>query len=84
MTTKYRTSLTLDEQTEYINSTLCLMNLELAPAKTGTYGSKSRWDELLVSHVAQVQFIHVTVHLVPTPEIFLPPGDFKVPEAANT
>ena len=37
------------------------MNPELAPAKTNTYGSKSRWDELLVAHVAQVQFIHVTV-----------------------
>ncbi|RAH68073.1 tyrosinase family protein [Aspergillus aculeatinus CBS 121060] len=52
-------ALTLDERAEYINSTLCLMNPVLAPAKTGTYGSKSRWDELLVAHVAQVQFIHV-------------------------
>ncbi|PYH96444.1 Di-copper centre-containing protein, partial [Aspergillus ellipticus CBS 707.79] len=53
-------ALTESERTEYINSTLCLMDPERAPAKTGTYGSKSRWDELLVSHVAQVQFIHVT------------------------
>lgn len=37
------------------------MDPKLAPAQTGTYGSKSRWDELLVSHVAQVQYIHVTV-----------------------
>lgn len=56
----YRSSLSLGEQTEYISSTLCLMNPDTAPAKTGTYGSKSRWEELLVSHMAQVQYIHVT------------------------
>ncbi|KAK2598235.1 hypothetical protein N8I77_011660 [Diaporthe amygdali] len=51
-------TLTTDEKTDYINSTLCLMDPDMAPAKTGLFGSKSRWDEIQVTHVAQVQFIH--------------------------
>lgn len=56
--------MTTDEKTDYINSTLCLMNPDMAPAKTGLFGSKSRWDEIQVTHVAQVQFIHTVVSQV--------------------
>ncbi|KAM0332306.1 hypothetical protein ACHAQA_002582 [Verticillium albo-atrum] len=50
--------LTSDEKASYINSTLCLMNPELAPSKTGIAGATTVWEDLQVAHVAQVQFIH--------------------------
>ncbi|EFQ35939.1 hypothetical protein CGRA01v4_06143 [Colletotrichum graminicola] len=51
-------ALTSTEKAEYIDSTLCLMDPAQAPSKTGFAGSKSRWHELQVAHIAQVQFIH--------------------------
>ncbi|KAI9148944.1 Fumarate reductase 2 [Paramyrothecium foliicola] len=53
-----RSALSSEDKAAYIESTLCLMNPDLAPSKTGLYGAKSRWDDLQVAHVAQVQFIH--------------------------
>ncbi|TDZ15806.1 N-acetyl-6-hydroxytryptophan oxidase ivoB [Colletotrichum orbiculare MAFF 240422] len=52
------TALTDAEKAAYIESTLCLMDPAQAPSKTNYAGSKSRWDELQVAHIAQVQFIH--------------------------
>ncbi|KAJ0168435.1 Tyrosinase [Colletotrichum tanaceti] len=52
------TALTTAEKAEYISSTLCLMDPAQAPSKTNYAGSKTRWDELQVAHIAQVQFIH--------------------------
>ncbi|KZL66551.1 amino acid transporter [Colletotrichum tofieldiae] len=50
--------LSSSEKAEYINSTLCLMDPTQAPSKTHYAGAKTRWDELQVAHIAQVQFIH--------------------------
>ncbi|TID01370.1 Tyrosinase ustQ [Colletotrichum higginsianum] len=50
--------LSIAEKAEYINSTLCLMDPAQAPSKTQYAGSRTRWDELQVAHIAQVQFIH--------------------------
>ncbi|KAK2001440.1 Di-copper centre-containing protein [Colletotrichum falcatum] len=58
-------ALTSSEKSEYINSTLCLMDPAQAPSKTRYAGSKSRWDELQVAHIAQVQFIHVVGAFLP-------------------
>ncbi|OLN87155.1 Tyrosinase 11 [Colletotrichum chlorophyti] len=52
------TALTSAEKAEYIKSELCLMDPAQAPSKTNYAGSKTRWDELQVAHIAQVQFIH--------------------------
>ncbi|KAH8672235.1 hypothetical protein BGZ61DRAFT_428065 [Ilyonectria robusta] len=51
-------ALTDAEKASYIESTLCLMDPEKAPSKTGFAGAKSIWEDLQVAHVAQVQFIH--------------------------
>ncbi|KAK2011781.1 Di-copper centre-containing protein [Colletotrichum eremochloae] len=53
------------EKAEYINATLCLMDPAQAPSKTGYAGSRSRWDELQVAHIAQVQFIHAVGAFLP-------------------
>ncbi|KAH6696678.1 hypothetical protein DL95DRAFT_478368 [Leptodontidium sp. 2 PMI_412] len=58
-------TLSQDEKASYINSTLCLMNPETAPSKTGFAGAKSVWDDLQVAHVAQVQFIHTVGAFLP-------------------
>ncbi|KAF6802798.1 amino acid transporter [Colletotrichum musicola] len=59
------TDLTTSEKAEFINSTLCLMDPAQAPSKTNYAGSKSRWDELQVAHIAQVQFIHTVGSFLP-------------------
>ncbi|KAK1461786.1 hypothetical protein CCUS01_01376 [Colletotrichum cuscutae] len=56
------TALTEDEKASYINSTLCLMDPSQAPAKVGSWGATSRWEELVVAHIAQVRYIHTVVH----------------------
>jgi tyrosinase len=43
------------------------MTPETAPSKTGLYGAKTRWEDLQVAHVAQVQFIHAVVLVPPQP-----------------
>ncbi|UQC81999.1 uncharacterized protein CLUP02_07485 [Colletotrichum lupini] len=50
------TALTEDEKASYINSTLCLMDPSQAPAKVGSWGATSRWEELVVAHIAQVRW----------------------------
>ncbi|KXH49840.1 hypothetical protein CSIM01_03977 [Colletotrichum simmondsii] len=52
------TALTEDEKASYVNSTLCLMDPSQAPAKVGSWGATSRWEELVVAHIAQVRYIH--------------------------
>ncbi|KAF4823479.1 Tyrosinase-like protein orsC [Colletotrichum tropicale] len=59
------TSLTEYERASYVNSTLCLMDAEQAPAQVGSWGAKSRWEELLVAHIAQVRYIHTVGALFP-------------------
>ncbi|KAL0943469.1 amino acid transporter [Colletotrichum truncatum] len=59
------TALTEGQRSSYVNATLCLMDPEQAPAKVGSWGAKSRWEELLVAHVAQVRFIHTVGALFP-------------------
>lgn len=55
------TALTEDEKASYVNSTLCLMDPSQAPAKVGSWGATSRWEELVVAHIAQVRYIHTVV-----------------------
>ncbi|KAF9877028.1 amino acid transporter [Colletotrichum karsti] len=59
------TSLTEAERESYVNATLCLMDPTQAPAKAGTWGSTSRWEELLAAHIAQVRYIHTVGALFP-------------------
>ncbi|KAJ0334236.1 hypothetical protein COL5a_000284 [Colletotrichum fioriniae] len=47
------TALTEDEKAGYVNSTLCLMDPTQAPAKVRSWGATSRWEELVVAHIAQ-------------------------------
>ncbi|KAH7354493.1 hypothetical protein B0T11DRAFT_332315 [Plectosphaerella cucumerina] len=50
--------LTTAQKQAYIAATKCLMDPKKAPSKTKYAGSRTRWEELQVTHVAQVQFIH--------------------------
>ncbi|KAG7057420.1 amino acid transporter [Colletotrichum scovillei] len=59
------TALTEDEKASYVNSTLCLMDPSQAPAKVGSWGATSRWEELVVAHIAQVRYIHTVGALFP-------------------
>ncbi|KAF6825134.1 amino acid transporter [Colletotrichum musicola] len=58
-------ALTSDEKASYISSTLCLMDPLQAPAASKNWGAESRWEELLVAHIAQVRYIHTVGALFP-------------------
>ncbi|KAL0934610.1 amino acid transporter [Colletotrichum truncatum] len=64
-------AMTNAEKAEYIQSTLCLMDPAQSPSKTNYAGSKTRWDELQVAHVAQVQFIHRVGAFLPWHRYFM-------------
>ncbi|TDZ19267.1 Tyrosinase-like protein orsC [Colletotrichum orbiculare MAFF 240422] len=59
------TALTELQRESYVNATLCLMDPDQAPARVGSWGARSRWEELLVAHIAQVRYIHTVGALFP-------------------
>lgn len=63
LTDPARAVLTTAQKQAYIAATKCLMDPKKAPSKTKYAGSRTRWEELQVTHVAQVQFIHGVVSL---------------------
>lgn len=54
----YRTSLTQEEKTAYIQADLCLIN---APSKGEIPGAVTRWDDLQWPHVVQTDSVHFVV-----------------------
>ncbi|KAH8894296.1 Di-copper centre-containing protein [Thozetella sp. PMI_491] len=61
-------NLTSTERADYINATLCLMN---SPAKVGTKGAKTRWDELQYVHIVQSDYIHFVGSFLPWHRYYL-------------